>query len=73
MALNQIWSEIESGNEKEIFLYKLGIEGADDFSIIKAGKYISLHQVKEGAVNSKSDDKACFVISKLQYSPSAIC
>lgn len=67
MALKQIWSEIQAGNEEEVHLYKLGIEGADDFSIIKSNKYISLHQVKEGAVNLKADDKACFVISKLQY------
>ena len=67
IALKQIWSEIQSGNEEEVCLYKLGIEGVDDFSIIKSDKYISLHQVKEGAVNLKSDDKACFVISKLQY------
>lgn len=67
IALNQIWNEIESGKEDEVKLYKLGIEGADDFSVIKDEKYISLHQVKEGAVNLKSDDMACFVISKLQY------
>lgn len=67
MALKQIWSEIQSGNEKEVCLYKLGIEGADDFSIIKSDEYISLHQVKEGAVKLEPDDKACFVISKLQY------
>ncbi|MFV0239590.1 MAG: hypothetical protein ACK5H4_06050, partial [Lacrimispora sphenoides] len=36
MALKQIWSDIQSGNKEELCLYKLGIEGADDFSIIKS-------------------------------------
>lgn len=68
IALMHIWNEIEIGNEKEINLYKLGIEGAEDFSIIKGDHYISLHQVKEGAViNIDDNDKTCFILSVLQY------
>lgn len=67
IALKHIWHEIELGNEKEINLYKLGIEGEEDFSIIKGDNYISLHQVKEGAVNIDDNDKTCFILSALQY------
>lgn len=68
IALKHIWDELERDNEGEISLYKLGIEGEEDFSIIKAGNYISLHQVKQGAVvNLDDDDKMCFVLSALQY------
>lgn len=67
IALTHIWHEIELGNEKEIDLYKLGIEGEEDFSIIKGDNYISLHQIKEGAVNLDNNDKTCFILSALQY------
>ena len=67
IALKHIWNEIELGNEEEINLYKLGIEGAEDFSIIKGEKYISLHQVKSGAVKIVDVDKACFILSAMQY------
>jgi hypothetical protein len=67
IALIHIWHEIELGNEKEIDLYKLGIEGEEDFSIIKGDNYISLHQVKEGEVKLEDNDKACFILSILQY------
>lgn len=67
IALKHIWHEIESGNKDEINLYKLGIEGEEDFSIIKGDNYISLHQVKAGAVNLDDNDKACFILSVLQY------
>ena len=67
IALNHIWHEIELGNEEEVRLYKLGIEGEEDFSIIKGDGYISLHQVKEGAVNLDDNDKTCFILSSLQY------
>lgn len=67
IALKHIWKEIESDNEDEIRLYKLGIEGEEDFSVIKGDKYISLHQVKEGTVNLNDSDKACFILSVLQY------
>ena len=67
IALKHIWHEIELGNEKEISLYKLGIEGEEDFSIIKGENYVSLHQVKEGIVDIDDNDKACFILSALQY------
>lgn len=65
IALKHIWHEIELGNEEEINLYKLGIEGEEDFSIIKNGNYISLHQVKEGTIDLKDNDKTCFILSAL--------
>lgn len=67
VALKHMWNEIVTGNENEINLYKLGIEGEEDFSIIKGGNYVSLHQVKQGTVNLVDNDKSCFVLSKLQY------
>lgn len=67
IALKHIWEELESDNEDEVRLYKLGIEGEEDFSIIKGDKYISLHQVKEGVVNLDDTDKACFILSVMQY------
>lgn len=67
IALKHIWQQLELGNDDEIRLYKLGIEGEEDFSIIKDNKYISLHQVKEGTINLSDSDKACFILSVLQY------
>ena len=67
IALKHIWEELESDNEDVIRLYKLGIEGEEDFSIIKGDKYISLHQVKQGAINLDETDKACFILSVMQY------
>lgn len=67
IALKYIWNEIKSDNIKVIDLYKLGIEGEEDFSIIKGDNYISLHQVKAGSIDLKDNDKACFVLSALQY------
>jgi len=67
IALKHIWNEIELDNEEEINLYKLGVEGEEDFSIIKGKNYISLHQVKAGAVNIDDNDKACFILSAMQY------
>lgn len=67
VSLSHIWKEIESRNENDINLYKLGIEGEEDFSIIKGDKYISLHQVKQGEVRLDNMDKTCFILSTLQY------
>ncbi|MBW9158727.1 ABC-three component system protein [Clostridium tagluense] len=67
IALKHILEELESDNEDKIRLYKLGIEGEEDFSIIKGDKYISLHQVKEGAIKLNDTDKACFILSVIQY------
>lgn len=46
--------------------YDLQIEGEEDFSIRKDKKYISLHQVKAGAVNLNERDKFSFIIEILQ-------
>lgn len=67
VALKQIWEELDSDNMDGIKLYKLGIEGEEDFSIIKDDKYISLHQVKQGIINLEDTDKACFILSVMQY------
>lgn len=67
IVLKHIWHEIELGNREEINLYKLGIEGEEDFSIIKDGNYVSLHQVKAGKIDLCDSDKACFILSALQY------
>lgn len=67
ISLNHMWHEIELDNAEEIRLYKLGIEGEEDFSIIKDDSYVSLHQVKEGAVKLEDNDKTCFILSALQY------
>ena len=69
IALKHIWKELELDNENGIRLYKLAIEGEEDFSIIKDDKYISLHQVKGGAIGLNDNDKACFILSILQYNP----
>ena len=46
--------------------YDLQIEGEEDFSIRKNDKYISIHQVKAGAINLESNDKFSFIIGILQ-------
>ena len=46
--------------------YDLQIEGEEDFSIRKNDKYISIHQVKAGAINLKPSDKFSFIIGILQ-------
>jgi hypothetical protein len=68
IALKHIWEELDLGDEDNIKLYKLGIEGEEDFSIIRDEKYISLHQVKAGTVDLNDNDKTCFILSALQYS-----
>lgn len=47
--------------------YVLQIEGAEDFSIKEANQYLTLHQVKYGALALEDKDKFCFLISVLQY------
>ena len=46
--------------------YDLQIEGEEDFSIRKNDKYISIHQVKAGAVKLEPNDKFSFIIGILQ-------
>lgn len=53
-------------DNKSIIGMELQIEGEEDFSIRKDKKYISLHQVKHGAVKLDENDKFSFVIEILQ-------
>lgn len=46
--------------------YDLQIEGEEDFSLRKESKYISLHQVKAGAIKLEQNDKFSFIIGILQ-------
>ena len=46
--------------------YDLQIEGEEDFSIRKNTQYITLHQVKAGAIRLKPNDKFAFIIGILQ-------
>ena len=64
IALKRIFDLLHNG--KSILGYDLQIEGEEDFSIRKDSKYISLHQVKAGAVRLEQNDKFSFVIGILQ-------
>mgnify|MGYP000917833195 CR=1 FL=1 len=46
--------------------YDLQIEGEEDFSIRENEQYITLHQVKAGAISLKPNDKFAFIIGILQ-------
>ena len=59
IALTNIYDLLQSG--KSISGYGLQIEWEEDFSIRKNAEYISLHQVKAGAVNLKQNDKFSFI------------
>lgn len=48
MTLKKIFDLLQSG--KSISGYNLQIEGEEDFSIREDDKYITLHQVKAGAI-----------------------
>lgn len=64
IALKNIYDLLQKGIS--ISGYDLQIEGEEDFSIRKNAKYISIHQVKAGAVNLESNDKFSFIIGILQ-------
>lgn len=64
IALKKIYDLLQKGIS--ISGYDLQIEGEEDFSIRKKDKYISIHQVKAGAVNLESNDKFSFIIGILQ-------
>lgn len=51
---------------EKISMYELQIEGEEDFSIRKDNKYISLHQVKAGAIRLEDNDKFSFLMGILQ-------
>lgn len=64
IALKKIFDLLQEG--KSISGCDLQIEGEEDFSIRKDSKYISLHQVKAGAIRIESNDKFSFIIGTLQ-------
>lgn len=64
MTLKKIFDLLQSG--KSISGYNLQIEGEEDFSIRKDDKYITLHQVKAGAIKLEQNDKFSFIIGILQ-------
>lgn len=60
VALEKI-KELLNKNE-DLIAYELQIEGREDFSLLKDGKYLSLHQVKAGKIDLNDDDKYAFLI-----------
>lgn len=64
IALKKIFELLQSSGN--VLGYDLQIEGEEDFSIRKDSKYISLHQVKAGAVRLENNDKFSFIIELLQ-------
>ena len=59
IALKNIYDLLQKGIS--ISGYDLQIEGEEDFSIRENNKYISIHQVKAGAVNLDPNDKFSFI------------
>lgn len=53
-------------NSSDFLKWNLQIEGEEDFSILKNGKYKTLHQVKLGGLSLRDVDKFAFVIGVLQ-------
>lgn len=64
VALEKIKENIISGNSND--LWKLEIEGKEDFSFLYDSRYVSMHQVKSGKVNLKKNDKFAFIAQLLQ-------
>lgn len=64
MTLKKILDLLQSS--ESIAGYDLQIEGEEDFSIRKDNKYISLHQVKAGAIKLEPNDKFSFIMGILQ-------
>ena len=60
IALKNIYDLLQRG--MSISGYDLQIEPEEDFSIRENNKYISVHQVKAGAVNLDPNDKFSFII-----------
>lgn len=63
-TLKNVFELLQNG--KSISGYDLQIEGEEDFSIRKDKKYVSLHQVKAGAIKLAPNDKFSFIIGVLQ-------
>lgn len=53
-------------DEENILSYELQIEGEEDFSLRKESEYLSLHQVKAGAIKLEANDKFSFIAEILQ-------
>lgn len=67
VVLREINSLLKNSIDINASKYLLEIEGAEDFSIKDGDKYLTLHQVKYGALALENKDKFCFLISILQY------
>lgn len=67
VILEQIKSLLTHSIDITVSKYVLEIEGAEDFSIKDGNQYLTLHQVKYGALTLNNEDKFCFLISVLQY------
>lgn len=63
-SLKKILELLQNG--ESISEYELQLEGEEDFSIRKDSKYVSLHQVKAGAINLNENDKFAFIMGILQ-------
>lgn len=64
ITLKEIFSLLQSSENTSS--YDVQIEGEEDFALRKDGKYISLHQVKAGAINLTQNQKFAFIIGILQ-------
>lgn len=64
VSLKKLHELIVKGDK--IQLWKLQIEGEEDFSLINDGKYVSLHQVKAGKVKLEPLDKFCFMTALVE-------
>lgn len=64
ITLKKILDLLQGG--ERISGYDLQIEGEEDFSIRKDNKYVSLHQVKAGAIKLEPNDKFSFIMEILQ-------
>lgn len=65
VALTKILNLIN--NHADIDEYELQIEGEEDFSLRKNGKYKSLHQVKAGKVDLNENDKFALLCELIEY------
>ncbi|KNY30537.1 hypothetical protein Bccel_5817 [Pseudobacteroides cellulosolvens ATCC 35603 = DSM 2933] len=67
VVLRKIRDLILYNNDIALNNFILEIEGAEDFSIKNGYRYLTLHQVKSGAIDLDKGDKFSFIISLLQY------
>ena len=64
IALKQLYGVL--CDKENILSCELQIEGEEDFSLRKESKYLSLHQVKAGAIKLEANDKFSFIAEILQ-------